>query len=329
MDTLASEWASVFPNGPSAFPRPRHINRGFTLIEVLVVVAIIALLLAVLLPSLTQAKEQAQRVGCLANLRSQGQAMMFYADDHQQNYYMFNNAYNFGKDGWHTPKDYEEKKAFTTKDGTVGDDSVVAMALDMRSISKPGEPGYNASAVVGSPSKKYFRDWNMLICPATKNKIRNAKDLNDNANNRISGPSDGNYGHSYEFWNGFQKYDFAGPGPVTIGTITKRYSGSQDDTDKDGFPDCLKRPRIVAKRATNVILVVDGDDKTNAIEYNNFPDDPLDNHGAKGWNMLFADAHARWITPERTWYALYRSDMKVVDEVPPRYWPKEVPPPAP
>lgn len=44
-------------------------TRGFTLIEVLVVVAIIALLLAVLMPSLSKAREQARQVVCLSNLK--------------------------------------------------------------------------------------------------------------------------------------------------------------------------------------------------------------------------------------------------------------------
>ena len=42
-------------------------RKGFTLIEVLVVVAIIALLVAILLPSLSKAKEQSKRVACASN----------------------------------------------------------------------------------------------------------------------------------------------------------------------------------------------------------------------------------------------------------------------
>lgn len=51
---------------------------GFTLIEVLVVVAIIALLISVLLPSLSAAREQARTVACGANLQQAARAENVY-----------------------------------------------------------------------------------------------------------------------------------------------------------------------------------------------------------------------------------------------------------
>jgi len=53
--------------------------KGFTLVELLVVVAIIALLLSILLPSLARAREQAKKSRCLANLKDVGSASMVYA----------------------------------------------------------------------------------------------------------------------------------------------------------------------------------------------------------------------------------------------------------
>jgi len=55
-------------------------GRGFTLIEVLVVVAIIALLVAILIPSLKRAREQARIVQCAAHLHVIGQALVFYLE---------------------------------------------------------------------------------------------------------------------------------------------------------------------------------------------------------------------------------------------------------
>lgn len=56
-------------------------RRGFTLIEVLVVVAIIALLVAVLLPSLSRARELSRRVVCESNLKQMQAANIFYLSD--------------------------------------------------------------------------------------------------------------------------------------------------------------------------------------------------------------------------------------------------------
>jgi len=64
----------------------RRTSAAFTLIELLVVVAIIALLISILLPSLNGAREQANQLMCITNLRSLGQAASFYAHDNKETY---------------------------------------------------------------------------------------------------------------------------------------------------------------------------------------------------------------------------------------------------
>lgn len=58
-------------------------SRGFTIVELLVVVAIIAILAGILLPVLIQAKDTARMNSCAYNMRQLGQAFRMYMDDNR------------------------------------------------------------------------------------------------------------------------------------------------------------------------------------------------------------------------------------------------------
>jgi prepilin-type N-terminal cleavage/methylation domain-containing protein/prepilin-type processing-associated H-X9-DG protein len=69
-----------------------HRRNGFTLIEILVVVAILGLLATLLFPVFGRARENARRASCLNNMRQIGLGLMQYAQDYDEtmvNVYMY------------------------------------------------------------------------------------------------------------------------------------------------------------------------------------------------------------------------------------------------
>jgi prepilin-type N-terminal cleavage/methylation domain-containing protein/prepilin-type processing-associated H-X9-DG protein len=79
--------------------------RGFTLVELLVVIGIIALLISILLPSLSKARKAATAVACASNMRNIGQFFHIYMDSNRGNLpiamvYSPVSNYNYYADIW-------------------------------------------------------------------------------------------------------------------------------------------------------------------------------------------------------------------------------------
>lgn len=84
-------------------PRPpRSPARGFTLVELLVVVSIIAVLIALLLPAVQSARASARNTQCMNNMRQLGLGIGMYAEAHRGNMPLSSHdlAHDNEKDAW-------------------------------------------------------------------------------------------------------------------------------------------------------------------------------------------------------------------------------------
>ncbi len=130
--------------------------RGFTLIEMLVVISILGVLFALMLPALVRAREAAQNMLCMARERQIAVVIVSYKVDNRQ-WYPVNTTYDSGNsgDGGATrhPK-YAYRKG--TSSGQI---IFVQQIRPYLQIPEPGVSGYDSRKVL--PSR------NMLACPAS------------------------------------------------------------------------------------------------------------------------------------------------------------------
>jgi len=66
---------------------PPRARRGFTLVELLVVIAVIGILAAIFVPVVQSARASSKRVACLSNLQQLAKAVQMYVNDHQGQYF--------------------------------------------------------------------------------------------------------------------------------------------------------------------------------------------------------------------------------------------------
>jgi len=259
-------------------------RRGFTLIEILVVVAIVGLLISILMPSLSKAREQARITACLANLHDTGMAVIQYTVQYDPYYplvpYMGSTIYydNPGADDNLFVLWYKKMVPVPT---------TFNCPSTQHRIRKP----YRVDRVKSGTGFRYN-----IYCDPKSSQIRNDFEMHAQLVHEV-GQDPGivynvnGYGTSYEYmgwigtsgvstkldWYPFKKQKTVGGQPATIRSI--KYPSQtflmRDADEGSSMGDVVGAP---PGRATN-----------------NVPE-RWDNHGEKMTNVLYGDGHAmsRW-----------------------------------
>jgi prepilin-type N-terminal cleavage/methylation domain-containing protein/prepilin-type processing-associated H-X9-DG protein len=134
-------------------------RKGFTLVELLIVIGIIAVLISVLLPALARARESAAQIKCAANLRSIGQGILTYASENKGALpfaYMYRNTTIDPATGVQTPtgaaNGYIHWSSYLMGAGTVNPEAFQCSAIANGGLppTDPAAGGFDAGQTIDS-----------------------------------------------------------------------------------------------------------------------------------------------------------------------------------
>ncbi len=151
-------------------------RKGFTLVELLVVIGIIALLVSILLPALNKARKAAQTAQCASNMRQIGQAMFLYASSWGGRFSLHSkliserDSTTMSVDGTpYNPAPGMGKWSSGFDENGVNWDSLCTYALGIRKSSNPTYPEF-AMSYMGRGARGQSYEWRertkFLWCPS-------------------------------------------------------------------------------------------------------------------------------------------------------------------